>query len=434
MLPMSHKRRASTGVDHLSSGYHWLKKRPVLGISALLLTLLVGSVFLPFLLLDYFSTSFVADPTTGANQLFDMSNTRSGELRTDLEDALGFEHELVDIERLAKHGEEYARQHHLLDSATVIASEDANDQGSDVASRLAQRIGLPQSSPSSSLGPNPYVFIVMSSARPKGPDYASDLIRQIFAQSPEPQSRARVILFDADPAEKRRPDEWFNSLPHSVEVRHAPAATVTLMASLNSTTTDKNAEAPPPSSPRTAWRTKSALDLHSVLSIAHAQSRIGFAHAIVLQDDVQLAHDFFESLDRLVAQPLPTSRRKQAWLAWTLFHARAFEGKKRYSHGAPYDFEACPLGLLYQTAQLGGLIDYIRLHWREESDDLLIRGYQRTSRALIRVAIPSLVQHVGLVSAALGDNKAAATSTADASSDSAARSGCFAHDFAGPPE
>ena len=106
---------------------------------------------------------------------------------------------------------------------------------------------------------DPLLFIVISATRPNGTDYATPLLREIFAAfaaaSPSSESKLRVLLYDADLPSARRPAAWFDALPGGVEVRRAPKEALAQLASVN---TDPRRDKHHDPAPRIAWRTKGA--------------------------------------------------------------------------------------------------------------------------------------------------------------------------------
>ncbi len=261
----------------------------------------------------------------------------------------------------------------------------------------------------------PLLFIVVSTQRPQGVDYASELLRSIYdgfaLYDPPIGSRLRVILFDADLPEHRREDSWFAALPTGLEVFRATADALAELATVND---DPRFDKHHDPVQRIRRRTKGAKDLSSVMSLAYEQSVFGWPYAIVLQDDVQLSSRFFARLYQILSAPV-----SEQWLAWVLFHAEAFDHGRRYADGAAYDYEACDQALLYRTAEMGSLVEYIDSNWRHDPSDWQLRDYQRKSGALLRVAQPSMVQHIGTVSSL----------SLKAGKGGGIASGCFAPDF-----
>lgn len=261
----------------------------------------------------------------------------------------------------------------------------------------------------SSIPSVPLLVVVASASRPGGKDYVSVLLHSIAEQSREfPAFHIHLVMFDADLSPHRRSPAWFDSLPREVEVVHASDAVMDLMATVNLDPTKDKHHDP---APRIRWRTKGAYDLLQVLSLAHSYYAKGWPYAVILQDDVQLSSQFFPRIYEMVH-----SQPQVLWLAWALFHAAAFDHGRVYRHGDVYRFEACDQALLYRTADMAGLIDYVRAHWREDPSDWQLRDYQRKSNAVIRVAQPSIVQHIGAVSSL-------------ASKSNGVASGCWAPDF-----
>ena len=164
-----------------------------------------------------------------------------------------------------------------------------------------------------------------------------------------------------------------------------------------------------------------------MLDLAQSQSALGWPYAIVLQDDVRLSSAFFGRLRGMLASAaaLPGSVPKaggqppKAWLAWSLFHAASFDHGKEYADGAPYDYEACGQATMFQTNQMAGFVQYVANNWRTDPDDWQLRDYQRKAKALVRVAQPSIVQHIGRVSSL----------ALKASKGGGIASGCVARDF-----
>lgn len=256
----------------------------------------------------------------------------------------------------------------------------------------------------------PLVFIVISASRPLGIDYASALLHSIVQSGERAGFRLRVLLYDADPPAMRRAPSWFDALPASVEVHRASSDALAELATVDvSTTRDRHHD---PMS-RILWRTKGAKDLHCVLKLAHTQSALGWKHVVVLQDDVQLSSTFFDRIKRIVTMP------PVPWLAWALFHAAVFDHGREYDDGATYAFEACGQAIMYQTSEMDGFVDYVARNWRSDPDDWQLRDYQRQTNALVRVAQPSLVQHIGSVSSL----------ASKASQGGGVASGCVARDF-----
>jgi hypothetical protein len=152
-----------------------------------------------------------------------------------------------------------------------------------------------------------------------------------------------------------------------------------------------------------------------VLSLAHAQSSLGWPYAIVFQDDVQLSSSFFPRLAHMLRSPTPPS----PWLAWVLFHAATFDHGRQYADGSAYKFEACGQAIMYRTDALTPFIQHVRNGWRHDPDDWQLRDFQRASNAVVRVAQPSMVQHIGRVSSL----------ASKANEGGGIASGCWAPDF-----
>jgi len=219
---------------------------------------------------------------------------------------------------------------------------------------------------------DPLLFIVVTASRPNGTDYSAALLTHLLSafRLTDPSGghgKLKVLLYDADPPEKRRPASYFASLPSAVEVHHASAAQLAELASVNDNPTFDKHHDPPA---RIRWRAKGSFDLLRVLELAHTHASLGWPYAVLLQDDVQLSSRFFPRLREILATPPLASSSlhppsRSTWLAWALFHAAAFDHGKRYTHGAAYDFEACDQAVLYQTNQMAGLIDYVSNHWRQ---------------------------------------------------------------------
>jgi len=170
-----------------------------------------------------------------------------------------------------------------------------------------------------------------------------------------------------------------------------------------------------------------AKDLECMLRLAQQQGEVeqgGWPYAIVLQDDVQLSSQFFPRVRAMLrtsesgSASVPTAP-SSAWAAWVLFHAEEFDHGRIYADGAPYHFEACGQAILYRTSKLGGLIEHVSRQWRHDPDDWQLRDYQRASGALVRVAVPSLVQHIGQVSSLAAKQK----------DGGGIMSGCWAREF-----
>jgi len=308
-----------------------------------------------------------------------------------------------------------------------IADTVESDAGLAAAAPVTPSLGSPSSSDPAPLplqpvpGAENLLFIVSSVTRPNGTDYVSLLLASIIAghaaSSPPLDSRLRVLLYDADPPERRRPASWFAALPPGVEVRRPPASALAELAAVN---TDPRKDKHHDPSDRIQWRTKGAHDLLSVLELAQQEGEQGWPYAILLQEDVQLSSTFFPKLRKILAAAPPAAASPAApWVAWALFHAEAFDHGRIYADGAPYDFEACDQALLYNTKEMGGIVDYVKRNWRYDPSDWQLRDYQRASGALVRVAVPSLVQHIGQVSSLAAKQK----------DGGGIMSGCWAHDF-----
>lgn len=239
-----------------------------------------------------------------------------------------------------------------------------------------------------------FLILVISGTRSKGVDYASNLVRSIRDQDPD-GVRARLVLFDTDPVDARRPASWFAALPPATLVAHPSSEPLDLLLDR---ARDKYHDTPE----RIRWRAKSSRNMRDALVYG---SRSGFRHVVVLEDDVRVSSSFLDGLDRLVR-----ADDSSTWLAWTLMNPADFDHGRVYAHGDPYMFEACTQGMLYNNdgdynSSFAGLIDHFSRVWRDDPTDFIIRDFQRSTSAVVYVALPNLVQHVGAVST-LGSKKA----------------------------
>lgn len=230
-----------------------------------------------------------------------------------------------------------------------------------------------------------YMIVVISRTRAHSVDYVSDLLRSLRAQDPN-GSRARIVLFDTDQDGSRRSASWFASLARDTVVTRPSFEPLDLVLDRRR---DKHRDAPE----RIRWRAKSARDMRDVLMYGAASE---FRHVVVLEDDVRVASDFLDVLDRLVQE---ADARSVPWLAWTLMNAKDFDHGRTYAHGDHYTFEACTQGMLYNNdASFSHLIEHFSKVWRDDPTDWIIRDFQRATGAVIYVALPNIVQHVGTVS------------------------------------
>ena len=236
-------------------------------------------------------------------------------------------------------------------------------------------------------------FVVVVSATRQSVDYAAPLLNQLVAQTPaatfanaSSNSSESLVwsvnLLDVDPPEKRRPHSWFANLPPAVTVLRPSQdpLNVSLDPKL-----DKLGDDPS----RIAWRAKESRDMRDAL-IYGAES--GAKFVVVLEDDVVVTSEFYK---RLVHIALTA---ESPWLGWSLIRTGQ-DAAIRYFHGQEMRYEACTQGMLYRAGPLlDDLIASFGEWWRELPADWIIREHQRRRSAVLRAAVPSLVDHVGVVS------------------------------------
>ena len=278
-----------------------------------------------------------------------------------------------------------------------------------------------------------FLVVVLSAAR-SGVDYVTRLVRHL--QEETRLHAARIVVYNADADPGARP--YLYGL--GVEILNAPAdgfrAQLDLL-DLNATR-DRYGDAPA----RVRWRAKNALDYARALEFAH-QERREWPFALVLEDDVWLAPGLMHTLDadetfrpRDVTTVVRSAKkgrdgkftytrvstRGADWLAWTLLHTARYDTQRNYRHGDAFIFKCCSQALLYRAEKLRPLVAYVKANFAEHPFDFLLRNFCVDAKAVVRVAVPSLAQHIGSVSSLAGNQKAA-----DAA--------CWAGDFAGalPP-
>lgn len=226
--------------------------------------------------------------------------------------------------------------------------------------------------------------MVLSSSRPGGVNYVSGTARDLDYEVKSGRG-GRIVIYDADLQPQRA---W----PADAEVIRPTRPH--MLNSLNlDWARDKHHDQPD----RIKWRAKMSLDYLFALEFALAQPE---RYVLVLEDDVLLASDLVSRLDAIVR--LVTASNDSNWLAWTLFHNPEFDTRRGYAHGDPFEFQAGMLALLYQKSHLPGLIAFFRQHWQHDPTDFILRNYQAETHQTIRVAIPSLAQHLGITSSFAG--------------------------------
>lgn len=221
----------------------------------------------------------------------------------------------------------------------------------------------------------PVVCVVISATRPHI-DYVTTLLRIL-----QFEKACRIVVYDADPTPVRM---W----PRGIEVIRDPHPRMLERLSLDSRT-DKYHDPPH----RIHWRAKGALDYMHALEYAQQQPE---PYALVLEDDAWPADDLAMHLEALV------SWRQDSWLARVLFHDPEYDTHKHNSHGDAFEFKAVSVAMLYQRSRLDGLIRQFRREWQSEPSDFTIRNYQYEQKETMRVAVPSLAQHIGRASSLTG--------------------------------
>lgn len=241
--------------------------------------------------------------------------------------------------------------------------------------------------------PPKFLFLILSASRP-GADYVQNLTRLIQSET---AGESWIVIYDAD---GKRP--WLQTL--GVDVIHSDATAA--MPSLNlEPRLDKHHDPPE----RIQWRSKGSWDYSRAIQFAW-EAHKQWPYAIVLEDDAWLADSLLQRLNEMVDRP------EKDWLAWTLLHTPAFDTRAGYQHGDFFEFKACTQAVLYQSSQLRGLAEFFNRTWMQDPSDWIVRNYQYNTHAKIKVAIPSVAQHIGHISSLAAKKEI---------------SGCMAADWAG---
>ena len=233
--------------------------------------------------------------------------------------------------------------------------------------------------------PPPYAVYVVSSDRPQGEAYVLNVLNKLRREDPL-ATKAKITLFNVGAPGKA----WFGGLPPNVDVvqgSHDPVG-VNLDPAL-----DKHRDTPE----HILWRANSARDMRDVLRLGMYS---GSPFVVVLEDDVDVAPEFLRRLDAMVR-----STAQERWLLWVLFHTEAFSAR-RFHHGEQFPYSGCTQGLMYRAAQMRGLVAYMDQHWREDPSDFLVSFYLGlNTHHYVRVAVPSVVQHLGVRSTLIGEKR-----------------------------
>ena len=225
-----------------------------------------------------------------------------------------------------------------------------------------------------------FFVVVVSATRPNGADYALPLLTKL-ANQPLKAGTWTINLLDVDPPDRKRPSTWFERLPPATHVLTSSPEPLNV-------TLDPKQDKLKDSPERIAWRAKEARDMRDAL-IHGAES--GAKFVVVLEDDIDVVPNLFPRLVSLASVVGPP------WLGWSLIRTK-LDGTT-YHHGEAFAFEACTQAMLYRVGPaLTGLIASFNASWKELPADWIIRDHQRRTGALFRAAVPSLVDHVGVVS------------------------------------
>ena len=244
--------------------------------------------------------------------------------------------------------------------------------------------------------------VIISISRPGGFDYLTNLLRLIQHQTKELPGKIKITVFDAD----ARPDAelpkrpWLYNLS-SIDIARAPFEErrefIATKVNLNSTT-DAYKDNPA----FILSRSKESLDYAYVLECVY-QRREEFPYSIVLEDDSWLSDGFFERAFSLIDMARSYNR---PWLAFNLFHDKCYDTQKSYRNGASFEFKACTQAMLWHASEVSPLVSFAKGNFMDVPADFNVRNYQYDQvrrggghTSAIYVAIPSMVQHIGLVRA-----------------------------------
>lgn len=140
---------------------------------------------------------------------------------------------------------------------------------------------------------------------------------------------------------------------------------------------------------RIRWRAKHTLDTARTFEFAW-ENRVEWPCVLVLEDDAKLSSvDFAPGIDSILNSPFPPTQ-----LAWVLHTSE----NHTYRHGDVFPFGAGMVGMLYRSDRLRDVAAVLRAHHLEDPVDWLISYYLRDHDMYTRIAVPSIVQHMGVVS------------------------------------
>lgn len=255
--------------------------------------------------------------------------------------------------------------------------------------------------PDLTVSKQPLHVVIISISRPAGFDYLTNLLRLVQHQTRDLAGRVHVSVFDAD----ARPDTELSKRPwlynlSFVEVVRAPfSERHSIISAIN---LDPRKDPFHDPAAFIASRSKESLDYAYVLEYVD-QRKAEFPYSIVLEDDSWLADDFFP---RAFASIDLARSYNQNWLAFNFFHDSCFDTRKGYSNGADFVFQACTQAVMWHASEVRPLVSFLKANFAEAPIDFHIRNYQGDAGRKhphsvdpweIYVAIPSLVQHIGLV-------------------------------------
>ena len=218
--------------------------------------------------------------------------------------------------------------------------------------------------------PAEFLVIVLSAERPGGVDYATSLVRQLAGVD------ARVVVWGREQMFASDPDYSTLDADPARDKHHDPVE-------------------------RIRWRARASLDYASVFEYVSRQAE---TYVVMLEDDVTLGREWMKRVRDMAHTDV-------VWWAWALFHAEEFDQGRVYGHGDVYQYEACQQAMMYRVSQLAPLAAFFRQRWRVDPNDWILRDYFRDRGSVVRVAVPSVVQHVGRVST-FGEKKAISGCTA----------------------
>lgn len=247
----------------------------------------------------------------------------------------------------------------------------------------------------------PLHVVIISISRPGGFDYLTNLLRLVQHQTRSISDRVHVSVFDADsrPDSAAPPRPWLYNLSF-VEVVRAPYDERKTILSTINLDPKKDPFHDPAAFIET--RSKESLDYSYVLEYV-SQREAEFPYSVVLEDDSWLADHFFP---RTFASIDLARSYNQNWLAFNFFHDSCFDTKRSYTNGADFVFQACTQASLWHSSEVRPLVAFLRANFADAPIDFHIRNYQgdagrKSPHSVdpweIYVAIPSLVQHIGMV-------------------------------------